>query len=365
MINYIFYTSSILLKLYFDIFYYKKLNKEITKSYKEKTNEKGVSIIICGRDEIKNIKKNIKSFVNQKHHNFEIIYVDDGSKDNSVNYLKSEYPLIKVIETKDYNNKNKGKKNALIEGVKEANNEIILLSDCDCYPISDQWVKNMTIEFKNETTEIVLGISHYKTYKNSLINKIVQYDGFITAINYISFSLSKKTYMGIGRNVAYLKSSFLKSNKLKETSNIASGDDDLLINDIANKKNTFVCLKEESLTISEPEKTWKGFFQQKKRHYSTPIYYKKDDQLRLSLNYLSYLLYNTSIIFSIINKNFIVLFIFVVIKLITNKILLQKFAEKIQYSHILWYSSVLEIILIGLQPILYISNILKPNKKWK
>ena len=55
---------------------------------------------------------------------------------------------------------------------------------------------------------------------------------------------------------------------------IKSGDDDLFINEVANKSNTIGCVTEESFTISSPKTSFKDWIAQKRRHISTANLYK-------------------------------------------------------------------------------------------
>ena len=60
-----------------------------------------------------------------------------------------------------------------------------------------------------EDKEIVLGYSRYKR-KNSFLNLFIRWETFYSAMQYFSYSIIGKTYMGVGRNLAYRKSLFFK-----------------------------------------------------------------------------------------------------------------------------------------------------------
>jgi len=62
-------------------------------------------------------------------------------------------------------------------------------------------------------------------------------------------------------------------NKLKG-SHLASGDDDLMINALANGQNTSICIHPESFMYSNPKTSLRSFLTQKTRHISTSVYYK-------------------------------------------------------------------------------------------
>lgn len=77
------------------------------------------------------LKKCIDSLVNQTYKSFEIIIVNDGSTDNSldiINGYKESNKNIKII-----NQKNGGLSNARNNGVKKASGEYIIFVDSDDY----------------------------------------------------------------------------------------------------------------------------------------------------------------------------------------------------------------------------------------
>ncbi|RZL46122.1 MAG: glycosyltransferase, partial [Pedobacter sp.] len=58
---------------------------------------------------------------------FEIIVIDDGSKDNSVAFIKSEYPYVKLL----INDSNRGFSFTCNHGIRESKHELILLLNSD------------------------------------------------------------------------------------------------------------------------------------------------------------------------------------------------------------------------------------------
>jgi len=101
-----------------------------------------------------------------------------------------------------------GKKFALMVGIKGAKYEHLLLTDADCKPASKNWITSMMGNFTTEA-EIVLGYGAYEKTKG-LLNKLIRFDSYYIALQYLSFALSRKTYMGVGRNLSYTKSLFFK-----------------------------------------------------------------------------------------------------------------------------------------------------------
>ena len=103
--------------------------------------------------------------------------------------------------------------------------------------------------------EIVLGYGAYKKYPG-ILNKLIRFETFHTALQYFSYALAGKPYMGVGRNLSYRKEAFLRNKGFSAINHIPSGDDDLFINMIATKTNTAIVIDKEAHTLSEPHKTW-------------------------------------------------------------------------------------------------------------
>jgi chlorobactene glucosyltransferase len=93
-----------------------------------------VSILVPAKDEEYNIKSCIKSLLAQDYPNFEVIVIDDRSKDRTYEIAK-EYERtsshLKVVQIKALPQGWTGKSHALDEGVKFAKGEILLFVDAD------------------------------------------------------------------------------------------------------------------------------------------------------------------------------------------------------------------------------------------
>lgn len=86
-----------------------------------------VSIIILTFNSIKFIKPCLDAVFAQDYQNFEVIIVDNGSNDGTVNLIKSNYPQIRLIE----NRKNLGTAKARNQAIEIARGKWILTVDCD------------------------------------------------------------------------------------------------------------------------------------------------------------------------------------------------------------------------------------------
>ncbi|MFT5952169.1 MAG: glycosyltransferase involved in cell wall biosynthesis [Bacteroidia bacterium] len=233
-----------------------------------------VSVIVAARNELKNLEKNIPLILNQDHPNFELIIINDGSFDGTKDYLKQlalDDTRVKVVTLELNERFQKGKKFALTMGIKAATHEHLLFTDADCQPNSNQWIKAMTSSFEQKS--IVLGYSPLLV-KNNILGSLISYETFHTGLQYIGYAKKGIPYMGVGRNLAYTKATFFANKGFARHQHIMSGDDDLFVQEVANKNNTAICIDPDSFTLSQGEPSWSKWSNQKRRHISTSSEYK-------------------------------------------------------------------------------------------
>ena len=125
----------------------------------------------------------------------------------------------------------------------------------------------------DDKTEIVLG---YGTYRKTVgfLNQLIRYDSFLVAMQYLSFALSGKPYMGVGRNLSYKRDLFYRAKGFTSHYKLKSGDDDLFINRVANKRNTRIEISPECPYCLDCQSRLVQWIFQKRRHYTTARYYR-------------------------------------------------------------------------------------------
>ncbi|MEY3399319.1 MAG: hypothetical protein RL220_1913, partial [Bacteroidota bacterium] len=96
-----------------------------------------VSVIICARNEEKNLREHIPVLMEQDYPEFEVIVVNDSSWDDTdaiLNAFHVHYPNLRIVTLDEEKQNLQGKKFALTLGIKAAKYDTILLTDADCVP---------------------------------------------------------------------------------------------------------------------------------------------------------------------------------------------------------------------------------------
>ncbi len=265
-----FLCSIAFIQLLYHWFFFSKVSFFKQKN-KEKSQQHPVSVIVCARDEAANLAKNLPGVLVQNYTSTrEVLVVNHNSQDET-RYLLEEFKKtfkdLHIVNLEQEAKGIPGKKYPLSMGIKESKHEIVLLTDADCVPASEFWITKMQDAYE-DGTEIVLGYGAYYK-KPGILNKLIRFETFHSALQYFSFALSGMPYMGAGRNLSYKKTLFFRNKGFSSINHVPGGDDDLFINQVANKTNTKVVIDKDAFTLSEPKKNFSDWLRQKNRHYST------------------------------------------------------------------------------------------------
>ncbi len=330
-------------------------------------SDQGVSVIVCARDEYYNLKENLPKLLSQDYSKFEVVVVNHSSEDDTQYLLRdmaAEHPNLKIVNLAQDLNFFTGKKFPLSIGIKSASYEILVFTDADCVPRSNQWLRRMAANF-TEGTHIVLGYGAYQNSK-SLLNLLIRFDTTRVAMNYLGFARSGMPYMGVGRNLAYRKSLFYNQNGFISHYRIQSGDDDLFINKAATAKNTRIEIMPEAHTISLPKTTLNQWIRQKRRHLMTGGYYKPSHKFALGLFAFTQVLFWVSAVclLAFWYQPYIVL-AFTGLRIFSQLFVTAKVMRKLSEKGFLLLVPVFELFLMLVSPLLAIANMVKKPVKWR
>jgi glycosyltransferase involved in cell wall biosynthesis len=258
-------------------------------------NEEAVTVLVCAHNEHNNLKTLIPKLFEQDYPAFDVMIVNDRSSDRTKRLLEKmmvAYPKLRSVTIKYTPPHVTAKKYALTLGIKVAKNDVILLTDADCIPETDQWIRKMTVPVREEKKTFALGFSGYEQ-KPGFLNSWIQFETILTGLFYLSFGLWNKPFMGIGRNLCYRKSFFMEVKAFKNLWHIEGGDDDLFVNQHASGRNTAIVLDPDANTLSIPKETKKEYLIQKKRHMHAGKFYNSEDKRKVGLYPLSHALFWT------------------------------------------------------------------------
>ncbi len=329
--------------------------------------KEGVSVVICAHNEYYNLKANLPFILDQDYPEFEVLVVNHASTDETsylLSDLQREFPVLKSIEIQRDLNFFTGKKFPLAIGIKSAKYDQVLLTDADCTPSSRNWIRAMQSAYSSKI-QVVLGYSPYTRVKG-ILNKIIRFDTAHIATQYLSYALAGMPYMGVGRNLSYLKSVFYGNKGFIPDYSIRSGDDDLFINRVAKRSNTAIVVDAGSYTISEPKKTFGQWVTQKRRHLTTSAYYRFGHKFLLGLYSLSLLLfYLVFVLMLSLNFSvFPVLGLFV-LRLTLQYLILRGCFRRLNEKDLILFIPLLEIVLLLLNTGIGITNLFRKPNKWK
>lgn len=233
-----------------------------------------VSVIICARDESENLRRNLRSVLEQDYPQFEVIVINDGDTGESEDFLtlqEEKYPHLYHSFIPDSSRYISRKKLAVTLGVKASKYDWLVFTDANCQPQSNQWLRLMARNFTSRT-QVVLGYSGYERGKGWL-HKRISFDNLFTSMRYLGFALAGSPYMGIGRNLAYRKELFYEQKGFSAHLNLQRGEDDLFINHVATAENTRVETDVNAIVNRQPVLRAKDWREEKIGYASTARLY--------------------------------------------------------------------------------------------
>lgn len=289
----ILFGAALVVQIFYLLLIFGKTASFTSKNQTSSVNEEAVTVVVCAHNEFQNLKKLIPKLFEQDYPVYEVLIIDDRSIDRTKRLLEkmmAEYPKLRSVTVKYTPPHVTSKKYALTLGIKATKNDVLLLTDADCRPESDQWIRKMTAPVREDKMTFALGFSGYERHPGFL-NSWIQFETLLTALFYVSFGLWKRPIMGVGRNLCYRRSFFMQVKAFKNLWHIEGGDDDLFVNQHANGRNTAVVLDPQANTVSIPKETRQAYFIQKKRHLHAGKYYDSSDKQKIGFYPLSHALF--------------------------------------------------------------------------
>ena len=229
--------------------------------------EPTITVIVAARNEEKNIRQCLESLVNIDYpkEKLEIIIVDDFSTDKTgeivdefaakYHFIKKVIPHLKVIPKP-------GKTNAIVNGIKQSNGEIIFTTDADCV-VKPSWIKTQ-IKYFTDNVGVVTGFTFQRAYSQFTGMQNLDWVYLLTvAAGTINLGLPLSC---IGNNMAYRRDAYdwvggYENIKFSVTEDFA------LLHKIHKHThyNVVFPAEESGVNLSEPCPDWKTLYRQKHR----------------------------------------------------------------------------------------------------
>ncbi len=183
-----------------------------------------ITVIVAMRNEKITIKECLNAIMKQDYPNFEVILIDDHSRDNSLQLATDlKHHKLTIVKTA-HSIALKGKKAALQTGIDLAQGDWLVFTDADCFP-HPQWLSTMAKYMKNRN--FLVGISPHILHNFAeKVREVERSSIDAVAAGFLGHELGVTC---VGRNIAYQKHFFREIGGFTKISQYLSGDDDLFI----------------------------------------------------------------------------------------------------------------------------------------
>jgi len=208
-----------------------------------------ITVLVPFRNEEDNLTDIFHTLVSQSYLTYEVIWIDDHSKDGSVDLLLCLIDKTKSSNMRVIKNIGEGKKQALTTGVSNSTGEIICTTDADC-EVPCRWLESIVEGYHCEEIKMVAGPVIAKEGSTFFyVFQIVEWSSviFMTSV----FYKLKNPLMCSGANLSYRKEIFIEIEGYAGNENILSGDDEFLLKKIVKRfgPHAFNYLLDQNTTV--------------------------------------------------------------------------------------------------------------------
>ena len=342
------------------------------KSAKTSTGVLRVSVVVCAKNNALYLRKFLPLILNQDYPDFEVVVVNDNSDDSTEGLLREmqqQYKQLQVVAISTSFTASDKKKLALAVGIRSAKNEWVLITDVDCCPNSPHWISEMTAAYSPEK-QIVLGYGSYKI-QTGVLDKLLRFDTLHTAVQYFSLALAGYPYRGTGRNVLYRKDLFLSNQNYLSLYRALSENDDLFINQVADKHNTATACQPDAHTLAEQSHlSFSKWMIQLKDRSRTKKYYKMKNKFILKMYGASGFLFYLTFFLSLVClwRNWFALALFAgafCLRLLSQWIIFGKACNKLNEKKLIGKIPLMDLFFTFFMPLVLSVLVVKKQKRWK
>lgn len=245
-----------------------------------------LTVLIAARNEAERIHLTIEDILAQDYpkHLTEIIIVDDHSTDDTANIIRSYADRgVKLLQLNEDKPLNSYKKKAIAEAIAHSAGELMVCTDADCR-MGSKWLSTIVAYYETKHTVM---ISSPVTYfeETSLFERLQTLEfGYLIGIG-AAFIGNGRASTCNGANFAYRKDVFYEVGGFKGIDDLASGDDELLLQKVAEVyPHRIGFLKSsDAVVYTHAKHTLKEFLQQRRRWASKSTRYKDKKVVALAV----------------------------------------------------------------------------------
>jgi cellulose synthase/poly-beta-1,6-N-acetylglucosamine synthase-like glycosyltransferase len=263
-----------------------------------------LAVIVAARNEETKLPALLDALARQALPPAEVVIADDGSTDGTTalvearaaRWAASGGPTLRLVRVREGEAEAAGlprKKHALTRAIEAAAPGRLLFTDADGRP-PPGWTAALARHAAPEGTDegaVLVGYGPYHK-QPGLLNAFVRYETFVTALTTAAAVGWGRPFMAVGRNLSYPKALFERLGGFAHSARSLSGDDDLLVQEVARRRSALVryVLDPDAFVPSEAPATFEAWLRQKRRHASAGRYYGPAVQAHLLLFHGSNLL---------------------------------------------------------------------------
>ena len=243
--------------VFFLIFRYRVLSGRGKKE--EGREPEGVSVIITSSNKADLLRQNLEYFLRQDYPCFEVVVVDECSEDDTKEVLsdfQERYPNLKTSRIPPETKFRQTKKIAIHIGVLAAQYDVLLFSEIECRPASDQWIRTMASAF-GERTAVVLGMANYVEAKGTGLRR---YFRFLRFWQMCLLSRLGVHVMADGCNMGYRKKYYLEARGYTENTQSYMGYDSDMVKKLSRKGKVEIVKDAASFVVLDEtgRRAWKS-----------------------------------------------------------------------------------------------------------
>lgn len=253
---------SVLLLVYAIGFFIQSQKKIIFTAEKDRINPREITVLIPFRNEAENLPYLLQSIQALRVFPAKFIFINDHSEDDSCAKL-TNLKLPVLVEMVALPADEEGKKSALRLGISRVQTEFVLTWDADiCVPST--YFEALRAEAKTDL--LILPVS---MPANSFASLFYELDyQHLNALNYALAGFTN-SIVASGANLLFRRSSFEAYDSYESHADLASGDDQFLLQDFKeNGAEVEVCVSPNLIVTTNPPADWKQFLKQRLRWIS-------------------------------------------------------------------------------------------------